>query len=236
MGVSKPGYSDRLYAALLRLLPFDFRSEFGGDMEETFRAQRDDAERSSGFRALLRIWWATIVDIVAMAPREHWSVLRQDVRYALRMIRKNSGYTAVAVAILAVGIGVNTAVFSMVNAVLFRPLPYLEGDRLIVLRQTAHKAGFNDLSFSAQEIADYRRRNRTLSGLVEYHSMSFTLYGGDEARSVRTGVVSAEFFDFFGIKPLIGRSFLPADDRPGAQPVLMLSYEFWKPTKPATPV
>ena len=235
MGPVKPGYSDRLYAALLRLLPFDFRSEFGGDMEETFRAQREDAERIRGLHALLRMWWATIVDIVAMAPREHWSVLRQDARCALRMMRKNTGYTAAAVVILALGIGANTSIFSMVNAVLLQPLPYLQGDRLIVLHQTAHKAGFEDMTFSAQEIADYRQRNHTLSGLVEYHSMSFTLYGGAEAYSVRTGVVSADFFDFFGIKPLIGRSFLPEDERPGAQPVLLLSYEFWQRNEGGNP-
>src|SRR5580692_13195209 len=104
MGQSKPGYSDRLYSALLRLLPFDFRSEFGGDMEETFRAQRQDAEQTHGVRALLRMWWATIVDIVAMAPREHWSVLRQDARPALRTMRNNTPHTPAPVRTLAPGI------------------------------------------------------------------------------------------------------------------------------------
>ena len=92
MATSKPSFADRFYRGLLRMLPFDFRSEFGDDMEETFREQRaDTARRQRQHRRLLRMWWATITDIVRMAPREHLSVLAQDTRYALRMMRKNRG-------------------------------------------------------------------------------------------------------------------------------------------------
>ncbi|HLK62594.1 MAG TPA: ABC transporter permease [Bryobacteraceae bacterium] len=220
-------FADRLYGALLRLLPYEFRLEFGSDMEETFRLQRMETERDYGFHAVLRMWGATIADIVRMAPREHVSVLAQDAAYALRMMRKNPGYTSAAVMILALGIGVNTSIFSAVNAVLLQPLPYVNDGDLVVLRQHgAHMGG--DIAFSPAEIDDYRRENRTLSGLVEYHSMAFTLLGGNEAHRVRTGVVSAGFFDLFGVKPLIGRTFVPDDDRPGAAPVLVLSYEYWK--------
>ena len=84
------------------------------------------------------------------------------------------------------------------------------------------------MNFSVQEINDYRLRNQTLSGIVEYHSMRFTLFRNGEAQKVRTGVVSASFFDFFGVHPILGRTFLSSDDQPGAPPVLLLSYEFWK--------
>ncbi len=235
MDRTNPTMPERLYAALLRLLPFDFRSEYGSDMEETFRAQRQEVESNHGLRALLRMWGATIADIVRMAPREHMAVLSQDVRYALRMMRNNASYTAVAILILGLGIGANTAIFSMVNAVLLQPLPYASGDRLVVLRQSASKAGVDDLSFSVHEIADYKQSAKSLDGLVEYHGMSFTLYGGAEAHRVKTGVVSAGFFNFFGIKPILGRSFLPEDEGPGAQPVLLLSYEFWKTAEGGNP-
>src|SRR5215467_8665864 len=91
---------DRVYGALLRLLPFDFRSEFGSEMVEVFREQREELRRERGISALFRMWWATASDIVRMAPREHLSVLAQDARYALRMMRRNLGYTTAAVLIL----------------------------------------------------------------------------------------------------------------------------------------
>ncbi|MGI8742279.1 MAG: ABC transporter permease [Bryobacteraceae bacterium] len=208
-------WPDRLYRALLRLLPFDFRSEFGDDMEETFREQRAHIGRERGFSALLKMWWATIVDIFRMAPREHLSVLARDTRYAIRMMFNNQGFTTVAVLILGLGIGANTAIFSVVNSVLLKPLPYLQGDRLVILHQQAAKAGVNDMRFSVQEINEYRERNRTLSGLVEYHGMQFTLLGHGDARRVRAGVVSAGFFNLFGIKPVLGRTFVPDDDKLG---------------------
>ena len=228
-------WSDRMYRALLRLLPFDFRNEFGDEMEETFREQRNETERERGMGALLRMWWATIKDIFAMAPREHLSVLAQDTRYALRMMINNLGFTTVAVLILGLGIGANTAIFSVVNSVLLKPLPYLQGDRLVVLHQQAAKAGVKDMRFSVHEINDYRDQNRTLSGLVEYHGMQFTLLGRGEATRVKTGVVSAGFFNLFGIRPVLGRTFVPEDDRPGAPAVLVLSYEFWKSNQGGDP-
>src|SRR6201984_2125345 len=154
--------------------------------------------------------------------------LLQDVRYALRMLGKSPGFTAVAVLTLALGIGANTAIFSVVHSVLLRSLPYPQGQQLIFIRQQEKKLGVEDLSFSVKEITDYRAQNRTLSGLVEYHAMSFTLFGHGDPERVRTGVVSYNYFDLFGVKPLLGRTFLPDDEKPGAPPVLLLSYEYWK--------
>jgi putative ABC transport system permease protein len=226
--------ADRVYGALLRLLPFDFRSQFGSEMEEVFREQRE-ARRERGISALVRMWWATAADIFRMAPREHASVLAQDVRYALRMMRRNPGYTAAAVLILGLGIGMNTSIFSAVHAVLMKPLPYLEGDDLVVLRQPATRQGLRSAGFSPLEMDDYRTRNHSLTELVEYHGMSFTLLGGAEAQRVRTGVVSWGFFDFLGVKPLLGRTFRPEDEGKDAQPVLVLSYEFWRKQEHADP-
>ncbi len=144
------------------------------------------------------------------------------------MMRKNPGFTAVAILTLALGIGANTAIFSVVHSVLLRPLPYPQGQQLIFIRQQETKLGIPDISFSVKEIEDYRAQNRTLSGLVEYHAMSFTLFGHGDPERVRTGVVSANYFELFGIQPLLGRTFLPDDDKLGAPPVLLLSYEYWK--------
>ena len=132
-------FSERAYRALLRLLPFDFRSDFGSEMEEVFQEQRAEAEQ--GRLSLFRLWWETIAGIFRMAPREHLSVLAQDTSYALRIMRKNLGHTVLAVVILGLGIGANTAIFSVVNSTLLRPLPYTDGGRLVAIRQQAPRAG-----------------------------------------------------------------------------------------------
>jgi putative ABC transport system permease protein len=221
-------FSQRLFRALVRVLPFDFRTNYEGEMEGVFREQQREVEERDGILGALKLWKETIVGIFTTAPREHWQILTSDCGYAFRMMRKNPGFTAVAILTLALGIGANTAIFSVVHSVLLRPLPYPNGQQLIFIRQQETKLGIPDLSFSVKEIEDYRAQNRTLSGLVEYHAMSFTLFGHGDPERVRTGVVSANYFELFGVQPLLGRTFLPDDDKLGAPAVLLLSYEYWK--------
>ena len=115
----------------------------------------------------------------------------------------------------------------MIRGVLLRPLPYEHGERLVYLRQPAPLGGVADAQFSPLELADYRQRSRAMESLVEYHSMPFILLGQGEPRRVQTGVVSANFFDVLGVRPLRGRTFRPGEDQPSAEPVLVLSYGFW---------
>jgi len=227
MNQNQPSTS-RVYRLLLRVLPFDFRSDFARDMEQTFQEQAANVAKQEGRAGLLRLWAQTIVGIFRVAPGEHWQMLKQDTGYALRMMRKNLGYTAMAAITLALGVGVNTAIFSVIDGTLLRPLPYLQGDRLVVVRQEAPKLGSGEHFYSVAEVNDYRQQNHTLDGLVEYHNMPFTLFSRGDAVRVQTGVVSANFFDVFGVRPLLGRNFGAADEEPGAPPVLILSYEFWK--------
>jgi putative ABC transport system permease protein len=154
--------------------------------------------------------------------------LLQDLRYGLRILIKNPGFTVVAILTLALGIGANTAIFSVIYGVLMRPLPYREGNNLVHIRQQAPLAHVDNMRFSVKEVFDYREQNQTLEGLVEHHSMSFILLGLDEPQRVQTGVVSANFFDLLGVKPLLGRTFVAAEDERGADAVLMLSYNYWQ--------
>lgn len=222
------GVSRKFFRALLRLLPFDFRANYEGEMEGVFHQQQRDVEEEGSLLAAFRLWKETILGIFTTAPRAHWEILKSDLSYTVRMMRKNRAFTLVAVVTLALGIGANSAIFSVVQAVLLRPLPYPDSRQLIFIRQQEKKLGINDLGFSVKEIQDFREQNRTLSGLVEYHSMSFILYGHGDPDRVRTGVVSWNYFDLFGVKPLLGRNFYPEDDKPGAPAVLLLSYEYWK--------
>jgi putative ABC transport system permease protein len=166
--------------------------------------------------------------IFRTAPREHLAILQQDARYSLRRMAKEPGYVAIAIIILALGIGANTAIFSVLNAVLARPLPYAHGNELLQIHQVAPKATISEMQFSVPEINDYRRRNRTFEELAEYHNMVFTLLGQGDTERVRTGVVSAGFFGMFGVTPALGRDFRAADEQLNAPAVLLMSYEYWQ--------
>jgi len=228
MSESREPMSQRIFRGLMRALPFDFRTNYGGAMEGVFQEQRREVEEKGGTMELVRLWGETLAGIFRTAPREHWEILKHDIAYALRMMRKNLAFTSVAVVTLALGIGANTAIFSVVHSVLLRPLPYRDGQQLVYLRQQAQKENIDDMGFSVHEIDDFRAQNSTLSGLVEYHSMSFLLYGHGDPDRVRTSVVSYNYFDLFGVTPVMGRAFFPEDDKLGAPPVLILSYEYWR--------
>jgi predicted permease len=134
------------------------------------------------------------------------------------------------VATLALGVGVNTAIFSVVKEVLLRPLPYADASHLVLIDQRASSTGgdLSPLPFSVPELEAYRRSSQTLESMVEYHSMPFTLLGDGVPERVDTGVVSASFFDVLRVRPLLGRTFLPGEDTVGAEPVLVLGYEYWQ--------
>jgi putative ABC transport system permease protein len=216
----------RRFRWLLQLLPAEFRGDYGPEMEQVFAEQRAEADRGGDKMGMWRLWWETTKGIFITAPREHLAMLRQDSGFALRMMRKNLGFTSAAIVVLGLGIGANTAIFSVVDAVLVRPLPYKHGEQLVLLtpRASDGQAGL----FSVPEMNDYRQQNRSLDGIVEYHNMQFILLGRQEPEHVETGVVSWNFFDIFGVKPLAGRMFEPSDEKPGAPAVLLLSFEYWE--------
>jgi putative ABC transport system permease protein len=154
--------------------------------------------------------------------------LRQDLSLAARGLVRNPLFALTVVLTMAMGIGANTAIFSVVHAVLLRELPYEHGERMVVLQQQRTRANVTNQAFSAKEIADYRTMSEALDEVVEFHSMWFILLGRGEPERVQTGVVSHDFFEAFGIKPIVGRTFRAEDDNPGADAVLILSYPYWK--------
>jgi len=155
--------------------------------------------------------------------------LLADLKYGARALLKHPGYAALGIMTLGLGIGANTAIFSVINGVLLKPLPYEHGNRLVVVQQSRPLAGQPQVGVAIAEYFDYRERAKEVfDGLVEYHQMNFDLINRGEPDRVSTGVVSANFFDLLGIKPIVGRTFVEADDLKGAEAVLVLSHTYWR--------
>jgi putative ABC transport system permease protein len=152
-----------------------------------------------------------------------------DLRYGARALFKHPGYAALAIVTLGLGIGANTAIFSVINGVLLKPLPYEHGDRLVIVQQSRPLSGQPQVGVAIAEYFDYRERGKDVfDGLVEYHQMNFDLINRGEPDRVNTGVVSHNFFDLLGIKPILGRTFMASDDVRDAEAVLILSHTYWR--------
>jgi predicted permease len=152
--------------------------------------------------------------------------LIQDLRYALRQLRKNRGFTIVAVLTLALGIGVNSAIFSVVNGVLLNPLPFSQASHIVSLFQD--KPNFPKGSISYPNLLDWQRENRTFEAIAGYRSGDGTITGMGQAEDVRSQRVSATFFPILGVNPILGRNFIPEEDRRGANPTILISEGLWK--------
>jgi predicted permease len=164
--------------------------------------------------------------------------LLQDLRYALRQLRKSPGFTGVAVITLALGIGVNTAIFSVVNAVLLRPLGFKDASQLMSVYHVPPPASFPGMtrfSASAANYLDWERQNHVFDRMAIYTYRSFDLTGGDKPEQVDTCAVSSGFFATLGVQPMLGRVFLPEEDQPGRSHVVVLSHRLWQERFGANP-
>ena len=149
------------------------------------------------------------------------------MRYVLRSLSRSPGFTAVVVLTLGLGIGANTAVFSVLRGVLLRPLPHEDGEHLMYLRQSAEGAGLENALFSVPEIVDYREAGASLTGFAEFSAMPFNMLGGEKPVEVEAGIVTGNYFDVMGLDAVVGRTIDPRDDGPAAAPVMMLTYDYW---------
>src|SRR6266478_161728 len=163
-----------------------------------------------------RVWrWPSIEDFF------------MDVRYGVRMLRKNPGFTAVAVLTLALGIGANTAVFGVVNAVLLRPLPFKQPSRLMMLFEGIPKLGFPKMGFSAPDLAVFERAQKSFESIGVYQNKYFNISGDKEPERLMSARISSSVFPMLGAEPMLGRTFTIGEDAPG-QNVVILSYGLWQ--------
>lgn len=154
--------------------------------------------------------------------------LGQDLRYGLRQLRQNPAFTIVAVLTLALGIGANTAVYSLVDTILLRPLPYRNPERLVVVSETVPQMGYdNEIGMAAGEYLDYRDRNRSFVQSAAYEAAGFNLTGAGTPLRVNAAAVSASVFPLLGVSPRLGHAFTSDDERQGGTPVAVLSYSLW---------
>jgi len=155
-------------------------------------------------------------------------MLMSDFRFALRSLARSRGFALAVIVTLGLGIGANTAIFSVVRGVMLRPLPNRDGDRLMYLRQSTNGPGGENIAFSVPEINDFRESSKTLGGIAEYSPITFTLIGDHEAERLSAGLVTGNYFSVMGLSPVVGRAFGPQDDGRGAAPVMILTHEYWQ--------
>lgn len=154
------------------------------------------------------------------------TTLIRDVRYGLRMLSENPGFTAVALLALALGIGANTAIFSVVNGVLLRPLPYPDPERLMMIYEKT--SDFSQSSVSYPDFLDWQRENHSFTDMACFRRNDFNFTGSGQPEHLQGEHVSAGLLSVLGVNPLLGRNFLPQEDREGAGGVVILAYSLWQ--------
>lgn len=225
----------RIFETLLWCFPAPFRREYGAEMVRTFSNDLAEARRRNGWRAEAALWLQSIPDIITTAPQEHYHVIKQDVRYSLRTLLAQPGFTAVAVFSLALGIGANVAIYSLVDSVLTRSLPVRNPQELVMLTDPAAQgvsvgANTGERSLMTyQEFLQLRDQTKVFSTLMAAQSAvdRWTVrVNGADSEEVRGRMVSAEYFDTLGVPAMIGRTLGAAD---GAKPpVAVISHDFWQ--------
>jgi putative ABC transport system permease protein len=218
--------SDRFYRLLIKLCPAEFRDEYGDEMARLFR----DRRRREGSA---RVLFEALPDLIITAWRQHMDMVWRDIRYSFRSMRKSPSFTTVAVLTLALGIGANTAIFSVVNAVLLRSLPYKESERLVRIWETAPKGrpGRDRVTVSPVNFLTWSRDRElfddvaaTTSGL----NSTLILTGSDSPVKLMCDSVSSGFFRILGVQPILGRTFLPDEEQLGHDHVVLLSHDLWR--------
>ncbi len=237
--------ADRLVRLALRAYPASYRARFGRDLAELFRDAAGEELARGGRPGLAGLTGRTLADILrdaaaesrrarirarAYAPRaRRWSpdMLLQDLRYAFRGVRREPRFALLVVLTLAVGIGANTAMFSIVNGVLLSPLPFPQPDRLVRLYGSFSQDATT--SISPPDFLDYRARNDVFESMAARRTSSIaTLSGDGDAEQVRSGTVTANYFATLGVAPALGRGFRPEEENGGPHDVVVLSYGLWQ--------
>ena len=215
----------RAFRALLWLYPTEFRDEYGRELTLVFA---DRYRSASSLPALVLVWLEAIAGVLFEAPKEHGRMIVQDVRYALRTLRKTPSFSVTALLTLALAIGATTVIFGLFHAVLLRPLPYVEPERVVRVWSTNQKLGMTAFSSSVRDFVSFRERSRSFESLAGFRDASVNLTGDSEPERAAGIAASAEFLRTLGLHPLAGRGFLAEEDRLGRDQVVLISEGLWR--------
>jgi putative ABC transport system permease protein len=222
----------RLYRGVLWLYPGEFRAAYGHELC-LFFLDRCREERSSA--GVLGVWPAAAYGVVSQAPREHWAMILQDLRYAARRLRHDALTSSAAVAILALGIGATTLVFSLINGLMIRPLPYPHLDRLVAVEEWDPKDANEAKRVSFLNYLDLRARAHRIDDLGVYESGSVALRDGGEGAIVASATVTDAVFGALGVRPLLGRTFTTAESTFHGPQVAVIGENLWRRRYGAAP-
>jgi putative ABC transport system permease protein len=211
----------RFYRLLLWLYPREFREEYGEEMADVYRNRAADESAT-------RLWLALLGDAVRTAPREHLSVLNQDVRHAFRVFWRTPIVTAAALLTIALGVGSSTAIFGVVYGILLRPLPYPNPDRLVELFEDNRTGNMPRFRVSALNYLSWAERATGFEALGVFSSFNASLTDRGEPESVPAGAATASMSKVLGLSPIAGRGFQTDDERVGAARVAVLGESLWR--------
>jgi predicted permease len=216
--------AERVISAMIRLFPFDFRADYGRDLEQTFRVQHREARREKSVGAWFALWGDVLRDVAMTAPREHLAILRQDTGYALRALRRAPVFAVSAVLTLALGMSAMTAMIAVMNAVMFRPLPVERPEELIsISNQTGDPFGL-----SYPDLQDYRARTDVLVDAIGYAPRPGAINVDGTSDRITMELVTDNYFSMLGVMPAAGRLIQPNEGRVrGDAPVLVLAHAYW---------
>jgi putative ABC transport system permease protein len=215
----------RFYSALLRLYPASFRNEYGAEMRAVFG---DRLRRTHGTPAKLKLWIGAVGDVVFNAAAVHWDVLRQDLRYTRRSLARSPGFALTAILVTALGIGANTAAFSLADFVFLRPLPYADADRLVKLWQDPGQQRRAGNQVSAPVYREWKRSSRSFEAMGAWYASAANLVGQGEPQRLEISAVTHDLLPILGVRPILGRLFSEADALEGEAGPVVLSYGVWE--------
>ena len=251
---SRRPLTDSLYRAGLKLYPLQFRERYGAAVLQTFRDAAHDVGSRRGWLAESIVRLRMLAELLLRAPGEQlrenrastrltksemrrswparaWEAGWTDLRYALRGLRKSPGFALVAILTLTLGIGANSAIFSVVNGVLLRPMPYHESDRVaaVWLEYVNAENGLSrEIPASEPEYLEFREQSTAFRDVAGYYTTQVNLGGLDEPRRIWAAAVSSNFLDVLRVAPILGRSYTVGEDHPDAARMILLTHSLWR--------